>query len=512
MSRRSLTLVALRWTLAALLAVSHAGEPARAAGVEAPAGGREQPDPDQADPDDADSDEGLRQRLTEREDKRRPVEPWSTDVLGRPLTVTGEYEIELDYRRRRLLGDVADSPHRFLLQQGFELEAFYSFGLPLSLFAQGTLRMEEDLLSNTFEAVSDYFVERGEMWLYSEDIAGSPVNLDLGRLHFEDERRWWWDDELDAVRVAYETESYEIVLALARELAPERSDLGDVDPEQERVLRLIGEASWDWGANHAVELFLLHQDDHSPTERPGRIVRVEREDDSDARLTWLGARALGVFDLRSRGILGYWLDAAWVRGRERHLEFEELSPRRSQVEALASRDVRGWGFDAGISWLPPLRWEPRVFTGYAWGSGDATPERGTDRSFRQTGIHANEAGFGGVERFPHYGVLLDPELSNLGILTLGAGLSLLRSSSLDLVFHHYRLVEPAASLRDAALEAELTGEHRDLGQAFDLVLALEEWERLEFEVIGSAFRAGRAFGAERGTWSYGGFLAVRYAF
>ena len=84
--------------------------------------------------------------------------------------------------------------------------------------------MPEDLLSDTVDEISDLFVERGEMWLYSENIAGSHVNLDLGRLDFEDERRWWWDEDLDAVRVAYETETLEVVLAVARELGPSRSD------------------------------------------------------------------------------------------------------------------------------------------------------------------------------------------------------------------------------------------------------------------------------------------------
>jgi alginate production protein len=161
-------------------------------------------------------------------------------------------------------------PDRFLLEQGLEVEAFYSFGLPLSLFAQLRVGMQEDLLSDTFEEISDLAVERGEMWLYSENIADSHVNLDLGRLHFEDDRRWWWDDELDAVRVAYETETLGIVLALARELGPSRSDRNHVDPEHDRVRRLIGEASWDFRPNHALQLFLLHQNDHSPSERPGR--------------------------------------------------------------------------------------------------------------------------------------------------------------------------------------------------------------------------------------------------
>ncbi|MBA2594528.1 MAG: hypothetical protein H0U97_20715 [Gammaproteobacteria bacterium] len=72
-----------------------------------------------------------------------------------------------------------------------------------------------------------------------------------------------------------------------------------------------------------------------------------------------------------------------------------------------------------------------------------------------------------------------------------------RSSSLGLVYHTCRLVEPASSLRNACLETRLTGRHRGLGEEIRPVLALEEWERFELDVIGSAFRAGRAFGEAR---------------
>jgi hypothetical protein len=493
-----------------LMALFHAIDAARAGDAAPPP-----PTPNESeelDEDEEEEEDELRERLTEREDKRRPLEPWSVDVAGRPLTIGGEYEITFGYLRRRVLGESVEEPDRMFLEQGLELEAFYSFGPPLSLFAQVDLVMEEDLLSHTFEEVSDYYVERGEMWLYSENIAGSHVNFDIGRLDFEDDRRWWWDEELDAVRVAYETETAEVVLTVARELAPSRSDWDDVDPENERVLRVIGEASWDWRPNHALEFFALYQDDHSPTEQPGDVVHFEREDDSDARLGWIGARLMGVWDLRTRGIFGYWLDTALVRGDERLVEFEDLSGRRSVVEEVIHRDVRGWAIDAGVNWILPTALEPRLFAGYAFGSGDRRPEQGTDRSFRQTALQSNEAGFGGVEKFPHYGVLLDPELSNLGVLTLGVGISLFRSSSLDLVYHDYRLDEPADSLRDARLEATLTGQHRDLGREVDLVFALEEWERLEFELIASAFRAGRAFGRDHREWSYGGLVAMRIGF
>lgn len=438
--------------------------------------------------------------------------PWSFSVGGRSLTVSGEYEIELVGLRSDVLEDDAEHEGRLFLEHGIEAEAFYSFGEPLSLFAQVRIAMEEDLISHPGEEVSAVYLERGEMWLASEDIAGTGLSFDVGHLDFEDDRRWWWDAELDAARITYELGDLEIAVALGRELFAERTDEDGIDPEQEDVLRVIGEASWDWRFGHSLQGFLLYQDDRSASERPGEVVKRHREDDADARLAWLGARAIGAQDLGAPGLLGYWLDVAWVRGDERRNEFEEISRRRSVVEERRSLDVSGWAFDAGLTWLLPGRLEPRIFAGYARGSGDATQDCGTDHSFRQTGLEENEAGFGGVERFAHYGVLLDPELSNLGIVTAGVGISLLRSSSLDLAYHHYQLVEPADSLLDARFDAALDGEHRDVGQEVDLVLAIEEWERLEFEMILSAFRAGGAFGAERGDWSMGGFFAARIAF
>ena len=483
-----------------LLCVSQA---TLAADEAAPTASAERVEPEQA---------SLRERLLEREDRRRPFEPAAIDVAGRPLTVGGEYELALDVIKRQVVGEVVEEPDGVLLAQGIELEAFYSIGPVLSAFVQARFAMEEELLPNTVDDVSDLYVERGEMWIASERVGGTPLSLELGRLDFEDDRRWWWDEELDAVRASYETANFDVSLALAYELFPARSDQDRVGPRDDDVLRVIGEASWTFRPDHALELFLLHGDDSSPTEGLGELFRTEHSDDSDARLTWLGARLLGAFELGAPGVLGYWLDGAVVGGTERSLTSEEISDQSSVVTEHRPRRVRGWALDVGANWLLPLPYEPRLFAGFAYASGDSDPSGRTDRSFRQPGIQANEAGFGGVQRFGHYGVLLDPELSNLAVLTVGTGISLLRSSSLDLVYHYDRLVERADFLRDALLDLTLTGRSRDLGQEIDLVLAVEEWERFEFEVAVGAFRAGDALGPDEGTWSIGSFLAMRVVF
>jgi hypothetical protein len=242
-------------------------------------------------------------------------------------------------------------------------------------------------------------------------------------------------------------------------------------------------------------------------------VRFGREDESDGNLYWFGARAMGAIDRGSRGLFGYWLDTGFVYGRERLTEFEDGENGNSVVQDVSEHDVSGWAIDAGVDWFLPLRFEPRLYAGYAFGSGSSANDGSkTDHSYQQSDLQSNEAGLGGAERFSLYGVLLDPELSNLGILTLGAGVTLFANSSLDLVYHHYQLAERADSLRGARLETELSVAHRTLGDEFDLVVAIEEWERLEFEFAATAFRAGRAFGAQSGDWSWGGFLALRLAF
>ncbi len=460
----------------------------------------------------SDADQALRERLTEREDQNRIEDPFTTILFGNTLTLSGQYEFNIEPIRRLGLGDPDGDFDRLLLEQEIETEVFYTFGEPLSLFVQFRLVMEEDLWSQVPDQLSNQYVERGEMWMASEDIAGSGIGLEIGRLDFEDDRRSWWDAELDAVRALFETDAAEIVVAVAREIAPDRTDRDFIDPEQDHVLRIFAEASWDWAENHAVEAFGLHHIDDSSTQRVGDRVTTEREDESDATLTWLGARSSGVIEADSIGLFGYWVEAAWVTGREKWLEFDEISSNKSEVVERLNRDVSGWALEFGATWIAPLDFEPRVTLGYALGSGERHPDSGDDRSFRQTQLHGNEPGFGGVQSFSRYGTLLDPELSNLYILTAGLGVSLFDASSLDFVYHYYRQFDPATALRDARLDPELTGRHRDLGHGVDIILALEQWRRVDLLIVGSFFRAGDAFGPDDGRWSYGAFGTLSIAY
>lgn len=227
-----------------------------------------------------------------------------------------------------------------------------------------------------------------------------------------------------------------------------------IEPDSDQARRLIAEGSWDWADDHALELFALRQHDRSRGATKGDLVRRGREDNSDADVTWLGLRAAGAY-FGPRGLFEYWLDGGRGRGDERVIEFEVASPGFSVVGATRTQRLRGWACDVGTKWIFPLRRQPRVAMSYAPGSGDRDLHDYIDRAFRQTSLQGDELACGGVERFNQYGVLLDPELSNIGIATLGLGVSLLQSSSLDLIYHRYRLREPSDQLCESLIELVL---------------------------------------------------------
>ena len=478
----------------------------------------------------------LRERLTEREDEMRVEDPWVIDILDRPLSILGQYEIAIEFFNQLSFGFSTNYGQR-LLEQEVELELFYPLHDWVTLFAQVKFGMEEELDRDNPDQLSGSFVERGEMWIFiAEDPEDAPFSFEIGRLEFEDDRLWWWDEDLDAVRLALDGDALGIELSIAEERFPNRSDQDHIDPEQEDVRRLLAEGSWDWAEDQEIGIFFLRADDRSSTEREGAIVSTDREDESDADLEWHGIRAQGAVDMGGLGGLAYWLDAARIHGNETIIEFgdgteseeggededgeedekAESSPPlprgKSLVSGTVKQRVRGWGYDLGATWLMPMPGDPRLTLAYARASGDKSPGSRSDRAYRQTGLQGNEPGFGGVERFSGYGNVLDPELSNLSIMTIGLGVSILDNSSIDLVFHEYTLLEHAEELRDARIDAELTGIDREIGRGIDLIASFKEWDTAEFLVSMSMFETGDAFGLERGEWIYGNFYAFRIAF
>jgi alginate production protein len=301
-----------------------------------------------------------------------------------------------------------------------------------------------------------------EAFVWIRSIPGG-FSLQLGRQRFEDERQWLYDEELDAVRLRFEHAALAIELSASRDGLVRKDLLSSA--ERDRINNYVLYASYRLPRDTTLDVYAIARDDQD-ADRPRPI--------------FVGVRSRGepIEDL------DYWLELGYVGGRD------------------GSKRIRGWGVDLGATYEFQVGPKPALTLGFAFGSGDPTPDDGTDESFRQTGLQDNEGDFGGATDFRYYGEVLDPELSNIAILTAGVGIRPSDKFSLDLVYHYYLQHRAAPALRNAGIDAEPSGRSRRLGSGIDFIVGLQEiWDHFDARVGVGYFLPGAAFPeASGGAW------------
>jgi hypothetical protein len=502
--------------------------------------------------------------LIKRPDRRRPDRPLTVSIFGRPLTFGGRYTFLTEYKPNRLLdfdhndadnkdldgdGDVTEpedaargqleTDDRLRINQSLELDLLFSFSENISAYVEGRIGWLNQVVSRERE-FSEWQFERAESWLFLGNLLDTPLSLQIGRQRYSDEREWWWDSNIDSIRLRVDQPDFHAQVSVGEQLFRVSADEDFIIPEEKDVLRVLGQASWRWGKRQQVGFYALHQNDRSDGHTPGRCLRdvnqngvldpieinfpsafnlvgcidPDHEDESDADLTWFGISAEGRWKLDRPGRIYYWLNAAGVIGKETF--YDTAGPTRPvlerRVDSVNTHDVAGWGIDLGATLQTNLFGRPNFTLGYAYGSGGSRDGEEFQNGFRQTGLQDNNGKFRGVASFRYYGELFDPELWNLHILTAGFGFRFLRNSSFDLVYHYYHQDTATTFFRDVGFKRDPDGLHRSVGHEWDAIIGIEEWGPLELKLVGSVFRGGKTFAPDDGVLSYLGTLRLRLTF
>ena len=472
----------------------------------------------------------------------------STTLLGRPLIIGGEYRLRTRGLVNFALGrrlpapppfpgeEPEKQPRRrtdtFRFTQQLKIQALWKFHEKAALFIDGRFNhLIRDSQSNRRIVTDDEIiiqslstnevrVLRGETYLFVRDLFDIPASMQIGRQRFRDKREWWWDANLDGVRLyQYGAPGMVFEVGLTRELAQLSPDDEDIDVEDDDVLRIFGHYAWNYAPTHRLDAFALyHRDDSGqPPRNPPSQTPDRNRDELDQNLWWLGVRGTGKFKPTDEQRIRYWLDGAVVNGEEELVDFDD--DQLGGSNKFFKKQVHGWAVDLGASWSVERWFDPTLTFGYAVGSGnklrngrDEDDERfiGNDSSFRQTGLQDNTGKFRGVTSFRYYGELFRPELSNMHIGTIGFGFPILKSSSVDVMWHIYEQVVETNFVRDGEIRIRPNGAARDLGQEIDIIVGLEEWDTVSIEIVAAGFRAGDAYGSESGNLA--GFFDFRVSY
>jgi len=296
----------------------------------------------------------------------------------------------------------------------------------------------------------------------------APFELHAGRRNYEDNRHWLYDTSLDMGSVELRTGRFRAEATAGRQ------------------------ALWDlaFGTNQVkdkIETYMLYTEYLGIEDTRLAAYAIRRYDQTrqEGQKTNLGVRALG----RPTDYFKYWVELGVLQGRDEQ-----------------SRRFRGRGLDIGGTYtIEGLPLYPNFTLSYAYGSGDNNPNDSVNKEFRQTGMESNEEKWAGLAKFKYYGEVLDPQLSNLKIFTVGFGFRPVRSVSVDLVHHWYRLNAIADEVRGSAVTAVMNQDDsalsKDVGRELDLVIGIRNVfgiRRLGIDLRMGWFYPGKAYRIEEG--------------
>lgn len=388
-----------------------------------------------------------------------------------------EYEVWLDASFERLGNMDLDSRRSDGLSAvvpelglGIDFEVSDTIDAYLSLLAEGWWAVDRGRERSLEKSESSLNVS--ELYFDFYDITDE-LSFRVGRQTFADPREWLYVEELDGIRAFYDYDDLTLELSASREREFTR-DIFENDASEERVNNYILSGSYQLADDHQAGAYALVRDDQLGSVNP----------------IFYGLRASGAVT----DSLDYWLELGHVRGRD------------------GSDRLRGYGVDLGGTYRVDAPLEPSLTLGYAFGSGDSDPENEVDRQFRQTGLHDNNGSFNGIQGFSYYGETLDPDLSNLQIVTAGVGIRPSELSSVDLIYHHYQQdVATDDFIEGSLLLVPTNGESRDVGQAVDLVIGYQPFEDIWLRSRLGHFMPGDAFGNSASD-AYSLVLGFEYTF
>lgn len=364
------------------------------------------------------------------------------------LSLGADIELDPQLETNRNLND-NESDDLFQLKTKLTPGALLSVTPSLQIYTELRLTDLKMFIDDDNQESSDTNLDLRQGYLLWKRTAGLPLAIQVGRRRFQDDRQWLFDAQLDAVRTFYTPHRWEFDLSLSDKFSDEKP--------QEEAFNQFASVTRYFRVDSRVTAFAFRRDRRNAPGDP----------------TWLG---LSLRDRTTHPIARqeFWLDGALRRGSQERVK------------------LRGFGVDGGWTGELSVRWRPSITLAYAYGSGDDDPDGRSDNNFRQTGLQDNEAVFAGIRDFGFYGEALDPELSNIAIPTVAAGLHPSAHTSVELVYHHYERLKGNSPVR-LALDAEpIDGKHA-LGNEVDFIFGMDIGSHLNLKLTAGIFMPGRAF-------------------
>jgi hypothetical protein len=327
-------------------------------------------------------------------------------------TDTASYGLQIGFLGTRLQGVTLGDDVSLDQLDNDEITVGFDFNYPVNdqffLFFGGELFDENETTKTANTRFSESGFELGNTgigYTFGDEVE---YQFEIGRIEYSDERQWWWDEYLDTLRLQFETEDLELMLAAGKQQGRRRSSDEFIDPEEKGINRILGNIHWNLSSDQRWIFYYLLHDDESASYALNESIAENRADQSDADLDWFGVAYQGALEQDSIGTLDWRIGYVQLSGDEIVYGFSG-----STVTDIERFNIDASAYELMFKWKPEWSDEVRFIYSHAVGSGDSNPGDSRDGSFRQSGLQGNEYDY------HYYGELYQPELSNIQIHSLG---------------------------------------------------------------------------------------------
>lgn len=283
-----------------------------------------------------------------------------------------------------------------------------------------------------------------ELYLRSYNILDNRANILVGRKKIKDNRSWWYNNNLDVIKIFNE-----------HDLVTYNMYLGT------RIDSIIDNGDFYKDINND-KFFVANINDQIYIDNFIRGYYVW-ENKAQRNLHWFGMRANG--DKTIKGdTFRYWMDLGKVSGKN-------------------EKDINDYAYDTGVLYIPKDS-KNSYGIGYAVGGKDYT----------QPLIANNKSKYlNGKIDIKYYGFYLDPVLHNIKVLSLYWFRDLSEKEVLGASFHDYSKYSESSDIDMTRYVYQPLGNGKDIGREIDLFYKFTEALRYNYRIVFSYFKGGDAY-------------------
>jgi alginate production protein len=378
----------------------------------------------------------------------KPLDEWDQRITAR---------FGFEYEDRSQVNN-----NNFFSSLGYQLSKHFTENVSVLSEARGFLGSGDvNLDAEEGGREAKEFIELRQLYVNYENLIKPGIDLSLGRKRIREDTGMWWDRDYTLGELAYNRSLLSASFILGRELGSLRSDQSGFNIEDEDITHILMSSKWQWLHNHYVDMKYSHMNDRSG--RSNTNLLAEDQNDSDLRdiqASWLGVAFSGLFSPNYRSDLRYHVGFTSLSGEV--VDYTESGETEKNVDSAALHIEIAAEFDVLL--------KPSVGMQY-FKTTDNNDSR-TEGRFFQTGLESNKTKLTGKREYiTRFNDAYRPELSNMDVFGVYAGLSLSPSLEVNFLANRFTRVDTALDIGYSRVSSELINGQDDLGSGFDILLS-----------------------------------------